>query len=528
MAFRGSGLRRLAHVLAGCSVLALVVLVPAAARTSRYGGVLVVGLSRGDVDTLDPTVSQTFSPIVIYPAMCETLYRSVPNHGLPETVPQLAASLPQISTDRLRYTVQLRKGILFNDGTPLNAQAVVTSVNRFITYPGSTRTSTYVDVASVEAAGPYTVVFHLKSRDSTFVTQSTFVLSPTALATEGANFAADPICVGAFMFDHRVVGDNVTLVKSPYYYDSKDVYLDKIVFKPEPDAAAAVAALQAGDIQALDNVSTTQVSAVQASSSLRLIQRPNLGWGGIVINIGNRSGVGNLPYAADVGTPLSQSPLLRQAFEEAIDRTTLNRVVFGGLYQPSCTPVAPPSSWFQATKVPCTPYDPADAKKLIARAGFSNPTVHLLTNNNSDFLRLAQFIQAQEAAVGINVVIDPEDATTAQTLARAGSFDAYLTSFFSGSNDPHNNIFPFLDSAGPRNLGGYSNRRLDYVLANGLKATEMKPRAVNYHVAEEIIAADRPAVYLYNQVTFAAYSSSLAGITLSPGGILWVANARYR
>ena len=39
------------------------------------------------------------------------------------------------------------------------------------------------------------------------------------------------------MFDHRVVGDNVTVIKSPYYYDQKDVYLDKIVFKPMPDAA---------------------------------------------------------------------------------------------------------------------------------------------------------------------------------------------------------------------------------------------------------------------------------------------------
>ena len=63
------------------------------------------------------------------------------------------------------------------------------------------------------------------------------------------------------MFDHRVVGDNVTVIKSPYYYDRKHVYLDKIVFKPMPDAAAAAAALKAGDIQALDQVSTTELPA---------------------------------------------------------------------------------------------------------------------------------------------------------------------------------------------------------------------------------------------------------------------------
>ena len=90
------------------------------------------------------------------------------------------------------------------------------------------------------------------------------------------------------MFDHRVVGDNVTVIKSPYYYDQKNVYLDKIVYKPMPDAAAAAAALKAGDIQVLDTVSTTELPAVQQTSSLRVLQAPQLGWQGIVINIGNK------------------------------------------------------------------------------------------------------------------------------------------------------------------------------------------------------------------------------------------------
>ena len=54
----------------------------------------------------------------------------------------------------------------------------------------------------------------------------------------------------------------------------------------------------------------------------------------------------------------------------------MNRVVFGGFYQPSCTPVPPANTkWFGAIKVPCTPYDPADARRLVARSGIANPTV---------------------------------------------------------------------------------------------------------------------------------------------------------
>jgi peptide/nickel transport system substrate-binding protein len=499
----------------------------AGAGSARYGGTLVVGLSRGDVDALDPTVSRTFSAVAIYPAICLQLFQSVRNHGTIEMQPVLAASLPQISPDKLSYTIRLRKGILFNDGTPFNAQAVVFTVQRFMTFPGSSRASNFTDVAGVTAEGAYTVVFHLKAKDSTFYTNNMYVLSPTAVAKEGDGFGADPVCVGPFMFDHRVPGDNITVIKSPWFFDRGDVHLDKIVFKPETDAAAAVAALQAGDIQVLDNVSPVLLPAVQQNASLRVLSAPNVGWAGVQINIGNRNGIGNLPYA-NVGTPLASSPDLRQAFEEAIDRQALNKVVFGGLYQPSCTPVAPASSWFAATKIPCTPYDPADARKLVARSGFSNPTVRLLTPNTSDALRLAQFLQSEERAVGINVVIESTDPAGAQARAATGNFDAYLASFFTGSDDPNGNITMFLSTGGVRNNGGYSSTRLDYVLANALKATQMDPRAVDYRAALQIIRNDRPIIYLYNQLTIAGYSSSITGLQLSGGGALIPDYAQYR
>src|SRR5207237_3109942 len=109
------------------------------------------------------------------------------------------------------------------------------------------------------------------------------------------------------------------------------------------------------DSQALDQVSSTELAAVRKTSTLRVISAPQLGWRGININIGNKNGVGNLPYLANVGTPLSSSAKLRQAFEEAIDRNTMNRVVYDGLMQVSCTLLPPANTvWFEPTKVPCT------------------------------------------------------------------------------------------------------------------------------------------------------------------------------
>ena len=398
-----------------------------------------------------------------------------------------------------------------------------------MTYPGSGRAIDYADVDSVTTSGPYTVVYHLKARDSTFIGGLSYILSPTALATEGANFAANPVCVGPFMFDHRVAGDNVTLIKSPYYYDQKDVYLDKIVFKLIGDAAAAAAALEAGDIQALYQVSTTELPAVQQTSSLRVIQSPELGWFGVIFNIGNKNGVGNLPYASNVGTPLAMSAKLRQAFEEAIDRNAFNRVVFSSLEQVSCTMIPPEdTAWYDATKVPCTPYNPTDAKKLVAASGFPNPTVHLLASTSTDRLRMAQFIQAQEAAVGINVVIDTADLATITALESRGDFDVRIGNFVPGMVDPSINISGAVATSGTRNYMGYSNPRLDLILSNGVKATSIKARSTLYHVAQQIIHDDRPMIVLYNPTTFAAFSANLAGVQLSASGLMIVANARFK
>jgi peptide/nickel transport system substrate-binding protein len=490
---------------------------------AKYGGTLVVGLSVGDPASLDPTLTSG-SGLGIYLAMCQQLYGRDAKQQL---VPVLAAAVPVISKDKLSYTVQLRKGIEFNDGTPFNAQAVVTTVRRFITYPGSAQADSYTDVDSVTASGPYTVLYRLKARDSTF-TSNSYVLSPTALASEGTGFAAHPVCVGPFMFDHRIAGDNVTLIKSPYYYDKGNVYLDKIVYKPMADAPSAVAALKAGDIQALDNVSTADLDGVRQTSSLRVISAPQLGWKGIVFNIGNKNGTGNLPYT-NMGTPLAASAKLRQAFEEAIDRNTLNKVVYDGLMQVSCTQIPPANTvWYDATKVPCTPYNPTDAKRLVATTGFPNPTVHLLTSNRTDFLRLTAFIQAQEAVVGINVVIDSVDSATNAARQASGNFDTTLGGLVPGGPDPNTNIGELFATAGARNRSGYSNPRLDLILSNGLKATSIAARSTLYHVAQQIIHDDRPGFALYNPVTFAAFSANLTGAQLTYNGLLTVANARFK
>jgi peptide/nickel transport system substrate-binding protein len=512
--------------LALLAVLAVTAAAQAGSRSAqKEGGTLTVGMALGEPDALDPTLARTFSGREVFLTFCEKLYDL---NAKAQIVPQLAAALPTISKDKLTVTIPLRKGIKFNDGTPFNAAAVVQTLQRDLTMTGSARASEISPIASEAAVGQYKVVIHLKTPYSPltaqFADRAGMVMSPTQLNKLGDKFATNPVCVGPFMYQNRVAGDSITVVKSPYYYDKKDVHLDKIVFKVENDAAAAAAALKAGDLQALDAIDSTQLPGIRADNQLRIIKETGLGYQGLTLNIGNKNGL--LKGYSNVGTPIAANADLRKAFEMAIDRKAMNKVVFGGTVLPGCTPLSPSSSWYDAS-IKCTPFNPTEAKKLVAASGISNPTVHLMVPTGTAPLRQAQFMQSEEAAVGIHLVIDSTDFVTSLSKADAGTYDTFQIGW-SGRVDPDGNIYQFVATTGSQNDSGYSNPRLDLILNNARKATTVEARQTLYRAAQKLILNDRPLIYLYHPVTRAGVATSLKGLTMYPDTLLRVAFATYK
>src|ERR1041385_8270638 len=144
------------------------------------------------------------------------------------------------------------------------------------------------------------------------------VMSPAPRDKLRDKYATNPICVGAFKYDNRVAGDSITVTKSPFYYNKKNVHLSKIVFKVENDAAAAAAALKAGDLQALDGTDSTQLQGIVHTPSLHVIKETSLGYQGITLNIGNKNGL--LKGYSNTGPAIAANPTLRKAFEMAINR----------------------------------------------------------------------------------------------------------------------------------------------------------------------------------------------------------------
>jgi peptide/nickel transport system substrate-binding protein len=319
------------------------------------------------------------------------------------------------------------------------------------------------------------------------------------------------------------------LVKSPYYYDKKDVHLDQIVWKIITDPAARAANLRAHSVDVGEGIASTDIQSIKNDSSLTLFKSTSIGYQGITVNIGNSKGLGKLPYV-NTGTPIAKSADLREAFELALDRKVINKVVFGGTTNPDCFPVAPGTPWFAATKgIPCKlTADVNGAKAAFARAGVSAPvTVHLMLGTDPVAARLGQVIQAMEKPVGFNVVLDPTEFVTSLNREDAGQFETFAIGW-SGRVDCDGNTFNFLQTNGSQNDSGYSNAVVDRALTNQRKAASLQARLVSLHAALAQAAKDRPIIYLYHAVNRDAQSKKVGGIKLYGDGLVRVAFAGFK
>ena len=526
-------IRRFASLALVAACVAALAAAVAAARTTRSsadiknGGTLTIGLAE-EPDALDPTLARTFVGRIVFLAMCEKLY-DLDSHL--NIVPQLATALPQVSKDKLTYTIKVRKGVKFNDGTAFNAAAVKTTLERDLTLKGSVRASEISPINSVDAPNATTVVLHLKTPYSPLTAQladrAGMILSPKALAS-GGTFAQNPVCVGPFMYKDRVAGDHITLVKSPYYYDKAKVHLASVVYRIMTDPSSRTQALRAGDIQVEDRIQSTDVPTLQKDSAVTVKKAITIGYQGLTINIGNKNGLLK-PYS-NVGTDIAKSQFIRTAFDAALDRTTINKVVFGGLNQPDCYPIAPVSPWYKPTTkgLSCDLHANVNlAKQLVKASGIANPSVSLMLGGTDPVnARLGQVIQAMEAAVGIKVSVTPTQFTTALNRADAGTFDAFAVGW-SGRVDPDGNIYGFVATPGTLNDSGFTNAKLDYILNGARKSLTTKSRTTLYRAAMQIIHRQRPLIYLYHPVNYYGVTKKVDGVQIYGDGLIRVNNAGF-
>jgi peptide/nickel transport system substrate-binding protein len=463
---------------------------------------------REDTDIVDPTLTRTYVGRIEFAGLCDKLF-DIDEHL--HIVPQLATGYEW--ADPKTLVIHLRPDVTFQDGTPMDADAVKYSLDRHMTMPGSFRRAELSSVDHVDVVDPLTVKLALKAPSSpllaTLTDRSGMIVSKKAAEAEGKDFAQHPVCAGPFKFVERVVNDHLTLERYPGYWDNKDIHFDKIIYQVITQTAVRLADLQAGSVDLVEQIVPTDVDAVKSDPKLRLVVSHALGYQGITINLANGPRSDN---------PLGRDALVRQAFEAAIDRQALIQVVYNGMFNPSIQAIPPDSPMYDPIPVPAR--DLAKAKALLAQAGVKLPLkVRLMSTNASDQRQMAEVLQSMVNEAGFDLQIDTmESAASLQAEAR-GDYEAFLI-MWSGRPDPDGNLYSFLHTGAGQNTGHYSSKTVDDALDGARLVTDVDQRQKIYAGMVDQTRKDMPIVYLYNPVNIVGMKKTITGFRAVPDGMI--------
>ena len=252
----------------------------------QYGGTLKLGIEYRSYG-FDPIKARMYTATSVSVAhmVMERLFDREANGDI---VPLLGLSMTP-SQDGKSWTVNLRQGVRFHDGTPFNADAVVGHWRRLLNPENRFRALPAINVIrSVEAVGEYTVRFYLEHPWKPFVsllsanTTSSVIPSPKAVA-EGTHNRS-PVGTGPFVFKSWKDGDRIVLVKNENYWQPGKPYLDEIILLIIPDAQTRYAAFVAGQVNVMYTDRPTHVRKLQADPRFVTHAGEGTGGGTLVMN----------------------------------------------------------------------------------------------------------------------------------------------------------------------------------------------------------------------------------------------------
>lgn len=504
-----------ALLLAGCSAP---VGTPGTSGTSGGGGDLTVAMAAAP-DTLDPATTQSRYAASIMPTYCEKLYDITPDQQI---VPMLATATPAIGPDGKTYTIKLRSGVLFNDGTPFDAQAVKTSLDRSRTDKASSQVANLSAIKEIDVVDPITVKLTLSEPSSPLTSvladRGGMIVSPTALSKEGAHFGTAPVCVGPFSFDSRPSSDRIVFKKSDYYYDKSLVKLNQVTFQVVTQPSIRATNLKSGDVGLAMDIVPADMAGIQSNPSTTIMTQNSLGYRGFTINVANTHGVGVKPYT-HANTALAQSQDLRQAFVLSLDRDTINKAVYGGQQYPSCSPISSANPLY--TDPGCPAADVAKAKQLVAASGVPTPIpVSIMIGAGDDLqTKLGTVIQSMAKEAGFAVTLKPEEVVTAGNDAKNGNFDIYLNSW-SGRIDPDQNIEVFWSPISTINYSNANYPDLNALLKQAASTSDTNQRKALYQQIVQLQNTYLDNVVLYHDRLVLGANKNVKGVVFLPNAVI--------
>ena len=489
-----------------CAIVVVLAAVPALAWAAPQGKVII---AQGvDPTTLDTMNQQETPASVVAGHIFDGLVERDQNLKI---IPALAVELPKL-VGPMTWEVKLRKGVKFHNGEEFNAESAKFSLERVKT-PALRASSNFRPIDRVEIVDPYTVRVHTSKPWPTFVSIMTFnqaaMYPPKAYAGKDSAFISkNPIGTGPYKFIRWSKDDEIVLEANEHFWRGAPK-IKTVVFKPIPDDAVRVAALQNGEVDVAVNIPPHLANIIANHPKAFLSTAPSIRTLQLMFVTHEYDAQHKLigPYKG-----VTADKRVRQAIMYAVDADEIIRTVLDGKAIRTATMLTPLHFGYDAALKPVK-QDLARTKKLLAEAGYGSGLELTLNSPQGRYVRdkeVAEAVAGQLTKVGI------------KTQLRTFEFVNYLNNLvYPHKSGPVWLIgwgTPTLDAEtiyGPlfrtgSNLGNYHNADFDGMVDQAQTMMDEKKRLELYHRISKLWLEDAAAAPLYQQLDLYGASRRLS------------------
>jgi peptide/nickel transport system substrate-binding protein len=488
-------------------VLLAVVLSPIAAAAAPAGKVVI---AQGvDPTTLDIMNQQESPASIIGSHIFETLWERDPNLKI---IPALATEMPKLVAPTT-WEVKLRRGVKFTNGEEFNAEAAKFSIER-VKDPKLRASSNFKPIESVEIVDPYTIRVHTNKPWPTFLTVMTFAQAamypPKAYAgKQPVDISRQPIGTGPYKFARWAKDEEIVLEANDGWWRGAPK-IKTVVFRPIPDDAVRVAALQNGEIDVAVNIPPHLANPIANHPKLFLTTAPSIRTIQLMFQTHNFDDKTHMATGAYDGP--TKDKRVRQAIQYALDADEIVKGVLDGKAMRMATMLTPLHFGYDASLKPIK-QDLAKVKKLLAEAGYPNGVEITLNGPQGRYVRdkeVAEAAAGQLNKAGIKTTVKTYEFVNYLnnlTYKHKGG-PVWLIGWGTPTIDAETVYNPLFHNGS--NLGTYFNPDLDGLMDAAQKEMDEKKRLALYHQINKLWIEDAAAAPLYQQLDLYGASKRIA------------------
>jgi peptide/nickel transport system substrate-binding protein len=496
-----------AMLLAGCSSAASTPNSTSASSKPVAGGDLVVARPF-DAISMNKTLVNDSPSLWITEQIMEPLFTSTDDG---KSVKPLLASSYKVSADKLTYTINLRKGVKFSDGTPMTAKDVKFSIDE------DTKTATtgwgYINAAidQVAVVDDSTVQIKLKYAWAPILADlalfSNAIIPDNYQGKTAADFYAAPVGTGPFKWDTWQKGQYLKLAKNANYWQAGKPYLNSVTWTVVPDANTRKLQLQGGQIDIDQQPDWSSFASLKSTPGLKTYAFPSTQMDYMEFNQ-------KIKPLDDVH--------VRRAISYAIDRPALVKAVLFGNGSPANSSLAPGVPFYDKTVAGYT-FDLKKAKAELAKSSVPNgfTTTLLIKSGDANQGAVSQIVQSELAAIGITLTIKQLDPTSNKKARIASNFDMASATWTMDIPDPDEWMSYALNPGNSGSLAsamGYNNPAIAALNKQAQGEVDPAKRAADYSKIQTMQNNDAPILTLYYSPYAYASTDKVQAFAVTPLG----------